>query len=201
MGRILVACEFSGVVRDAFNECGHEAFSCDILPTDRYAWRHIQDDVQNFLNSGIWDLMIAHPPCTYLANSGNKHLYLLPGRFAKMHAAAAFFRKLLNAPIPRICIENPIMRQAYERVGRKQDQVIQPWQFGHREMKATCLWLKNLPILKPTMIVGPPPKDIIERRQWARVHRAPPSSDRWKIRSRTFEGIAKAMAEQWGPLL
>lgn len=144
--RVLVACEFSGVVRDQFARMGHDAVSCDILPSKRKG-RHIQDDVCAVLNDG-WDMMIAHPPCTYLANSGNKHLYLEPDREQKAQEAAAFFRLLLDAPIPRICVENPIMRDAVGRVGRKQDQVIQPHQFGHMETKATCLWLKDLPKLQ-----------------------------------------------------
>ena len=128
--RVLIACEFSAVVRNAFQSLGHEAWSCDLLPTDGYARWHIQGDVLPLLENG-WDMMIAHPPCTYLANSANKHLYIEPDRERKAQEAAQFFRALMNSPIERICIENPIMRHAVERVGRKQDQVIQPWQHGH----------------------------------------------------------------------
>jgi hypothetical protein len=185
--KVLIACEFSGIVRDAFIRCGHDAWSCDLLPTERKG-PHIQADVLDIIDDG-WDLMIAHPPCTYLANSGNKHLYLDPDRFDKMHEAAVFFKALLNAPVDKICIENPIMRHAIERVGRRQDQVIQPWQFGHGETKATCLWLKNLSLLQPAKIV-------MER--VPRVHHEPPSAERWKNRSRTLTGIADAFALQYG---
>lgn len=197
--KVLVACEFSGVVREAFRAKGHEVWSCDLLPADDGSEWHYQGDVRDILGEG-WDLMIAHPPCTYLANSGNKHLYLQPDRFTKMHEAAEFFKLMLNAPIPMIAVENPIMRHAVDRVGRRQDQIIQPWKFGHKEMKATCFWLKNLPPLKSTNIVGPPPADKAERRKWARVHQASPGPDRWKIRSRTLVGVAEAMADQWGSL-
>jgi hypothetical protein len=141
--RVLVACEYSGVVRDQFLRMGHDAISCDIEPTESKG-PHIQDDVLAVINDG-WDMMIAHPPCTYLANSGNKHLYIEHDREDKAQKAALFFRQLLNAPIPKICVENPVMRQAVYRVGRKHDQLIQPHQFGHLETKATCLWLKGLP--------------------------------------------------------
>lgn len=192
--RVLVACEFSGVVRDAFTNKGHFAVSCDLLPSERPG-EHYQGSVFDIIDAG-WDMMIAHPPCTYLANSGVRWLYGGKGterdeqRWRKMVDGAAMFRSLLEARIPRIAIENPIMhRYAKELVGRGPDQIIQPWQFGHGETKATCLWLKALSPLTPTRIVdGRTP----------RVHRAPPSKDRWKERSRTFEGIAAAMAEQWG---
>jgi len=186
--RVLVACEFSGRVRDAFLARGHDAVSCDLLPTESPG-PHIQGDVREILAEG-WDLMIAHPPCTYLCNSGVSWLYRRPGRWEKMREAALFFRQLLEAPIPRICVENPIMHKyAVEIIGRRQDQVIQPWMFGHGETKATCLWLKNLPPLRPT--------NIVEGRE-QRLHRLPPSPDRWKERSRTYPGVARAMAEQWG---
>lgn len=192
-----MGCEFSGIVREAFRKLGHEAYSCDLLPAEDGSANHYQGDVLDVLGMG-WDLMIAHPPCTYLANSGNKHLYLEADRFEKRAQAAEFFKALLHADIPGIAIENPIMRRAIETVGRKQDQVIQPWMFGHKEMKATCLWLFNLPKLRATRNVGPPPKDKRERAKWARVHRASPGPDRWKERSRTLQGIADAMAAQWG---
>lgn len=196
--RVLIACEFSGTVREAFAAKGHDAWSCDLLPTETPG-QHIEGDVLQHLNEG-WDLMIAHPPCTYLANSGNKHLYdgmkkengPNKDRWAAMAEGAHFFYRLLNASIEHICIENPIMHvygQAY--IGRKPTQIIQPWEFGHGEIKATSLWLKNLEPLQPTHTVNG---------REARVHKAPPSADRWKERSRTYPGIAEAMADQWGAL-
>jgi hypothetical protein len=182
--RILVACEFSGRVRDAFIAAGHDAVSCDLLPSEAPG-PHYQGDVRDVLDDG-WDLMVAHPPCTFLAVSGARW-------FAQRHAeqadALAFVRLLLDAPIPRIALENPISVIS-SRI-RKPDQIIQPWWFGDGETKATCLWLKNLPKLVPTNIVP-------ERA--ARVHLEPPSPDRWKNRSRTMPGIALAMAAQWGSL-
>jgi hypothetical protein len=201
--KVLVACEFSGVVRRAFRDAGHEAWSCDLLPAEDGDPHHFTCDIADHLARGLfgveWDLMIAHPPCTFLANSGNKHLYIGmkkangidPARWNNMTAAAHFFRELANAPISRIAIENPVMREPVQRVGRRPDQTIQPWQFGHGEIKRTCFWLKNLPPLLPTKIV--------EGRR-ARVHHEPPSAERWKNRSRTYEGIAAAMAAQWGQL-
>lgn len=186
--KVLIACEFSGIVRDAFIARGHDAISCDLLPTERPG-PHIQQDVREVLGQMHFDLVIAHPPCTYLANSANKHLYLEADREQKAQEAAKFFRFLLNCGAARVCVENPIMRHAEERVGRKPDQIIQPWQFGHGETKATCLWLKGLPKLVPT--------NIVEGRT-ARVHRESPGPNRWKNRSRTYQGIADAMAEQWG---
>jgi hypothetical protein len=173
--KILIACEFSGTVRDAFRAIGHDAMSCDLLPTERHG-PHYCGDVRDVLNDG-WDLMVCHPPCTHLAVSG--------ARWFK--DALEFVRLLLDAPIPRIALENPVSIIS-SRV-RKPDQVIQPWQFGHGETKATCLWLKGLPRLTPT--------NIVEGRA-ARVHRMPPGPNRWRERSRTFDGIARAMAEQWG---
>ena len=182
--RVLVACEFSGTVRDAFRERGHSAVSCDLLPTD-VDGPHYQGDVRDIIGEG-WDLMIAHPPCTDLAVSGARHFAakIADGRQAK---ALAFVQALLDAPIARIALENPI--SIISSKIRKPDQIIQPWQFGHGETKATCLWLKNLPKLTPT--------DVVSGRE-QRVWRLPPTADRWKIRSKTFEGIAKAMAAQWG---
>lgn len=193
--RVLVACEFSGIVRDAFTARGHSAMSCDMLPTEADPINHWQGDVLDVLDWG-WDLMIAHPPCTYLANSGVRWLYKDGGvnedRWERMVEAAEFFRALLNAPIPRIAVENPIMH-GYGKaiIGRGPDQIIQPWQFGHGETKATGLWLKNLPKLEPT--------NIVDGRE-PRVHHASPGPDRWKERSRTLTGIAQAMADQWGSL-
>lgn len=164
--------------------------SCDFLPTEREG-PHYQGDVRDILNDG-WDLMIAHPPCTRLANSGVRWLHER-NLWDEMRKAAEFFVELLNAPIPMIAVENPIPhRYALEIIGRKYDQIIQPYQFGHGETKATCLWLKNLPLLKPTKIVN---------ERVPRIHREPPSPERWKNRSRFYPGIAKAMAEQWGSLL
>ena len=202
--RVLVACEFSGTVRNAFRKRGHDAWSCDILPADDGSEHHYQDDIRNVLGRGkpwnepSWDLMIAHPPCTYLMNSGVTWLHRDPTRWAKLDEAAEFFKMLLDAPIPRIAIENPIMHKyAKERIGgMKQSQVIQPWMFGHPESKATCLWLKNLPTLKETKNVKEEMLKLPDSER-QRLHWLPPSADRWKLRSTTYLGIAEAMAEQW----
>ena len=194
--RVLVACEFSGIVRDAFIARGHYAKSVDLLPTERPG-PHYQGDILDFIKStNGWDLMIAHPPCTYLTNSGVRWLYGGKGtvpdeeRWYHMEQAASFFYRLLNANIPKIAVENPVMHKyAIEIIGRKQDQIIQPWQFGHGETKGTGLWLKNLPKLVPT--------NIVDGRK-PRVHSASPGPNRWKERSITYTGIAEAMAEQWG---
>lgn len=180
--RVLVACEYSGTVRDAFAARGHDAWSCDLLPTERLG-NHIHGDVLQHLHRN-WDLMIAHPPCTHLAVSGARWF---KDKQIEQVEALAFVKCLLDAPIPRIALENPISIIS-SRI-RKPDQIIQPWQFGHGETKATCLWLKNLPKLLPT--------NIVEGRE-ARIHKMPPGPDRWKERSRTFEGVAQAMAQQWG---
>jgi len=179
--RVLVACEFSGIVREAFKAQGHDAWSCDLLPTD-IPGNHHQCDVIPLLDWD-WDLMIAHPPCTHLAVSGARWF---KDKLPEQAEALEFVQLLLDAPIPRIALENPISIIS-TRI-RKPDQIIQPWQFGHGETKATCLWLKNLPLLKPT--------DIVEGRE-ARVHKLPPGPDRWKLRSLTYPGIASAMATQW----
>ena len=179
--KVLVACEYSGAVRDAFIRAGHDAMSCDLLPTDVEGPHH-QGDVLNIINDG-WDLMIAHPPCTHLAVSGARWF---KDKLLEQAQALEFVRMLMNAPIDRIAIENPISIIS-SRI-RKPDQIIQPWQFGHGETKATCLWLKNLPLLKPT--------NIVDGRE-ARVHRMPPGPDRRKERSKTYKGIAEAMAQQW----
>ena len=178
---ILVACEYSGIVRSAFAALGHNAWSCDLLPTE-IPGQHYQGDVRDLLKEK-WDLMIAHPPCTHLAVSGARYFYR---KQAEQAEALEFVRLLMNAPIEHIAIENPISVIS-SRI-RKPDQIIQPWQFGHGETKATCLWLKNLPKLQPS--------NIVEGRE-QRVHKMPPSPDRWKERSRTFQGIANAMAAQW----
>lgn len=183
--RVLVACEFSGVVRRAFRQMGHDAWSCDLLRSEDESEHHLYGDVRQVLTQG-WDLMIAHPPCTHLAVSGARWF---KDKQTEQTEALSFVCTLMGAPIPRIAIENPISIIS-SRI-RKPDQIIQPWQFGHGETKATCLWLKNLPKLIPT--------NIVEGRE-ARIHRMPPNENRWKERSRTFQGIAEAMAQQWGNL-
>lgn len=182
--RVLIACEFSGVVRRAFRALGHDAWSCDLLPAEDGSEHHIQGDVARFLPYTDFDLMIAHPPCTHLAVSGARWF---KDKKEEQEQALRFVRHLLAAPIPHIALENPV--SIISTAIRKPDQIIQPWQHGHGETKATCLWLKNLPPLTPT--------NIVDGRE-ARVHRMPPGPDRWKERSRTFEGIAAAMADQWG---
>jgi len=179
--RVLVACEFSGVVRRAFRALGHDAISCDLLPAEDDSLDHIQGDVLPLLTQG-WDLLIAHPPCTRLTVAGARWF---KGREQEQAEALDFVRMLLSAPIPRIALENPI-GVISTRI-RPQDQIIQPWQFGHGETKATCLWLKRLPRLRPT--------DIVPGR-YARVHRESPGPERWKNRSRTYTGIAEAMASE-----
>jgi hypothetical protein len=180
--RVLVACEYSGRVRDAFRAYGHDAMSCDLLPTE-VPGPHYQGSVLDVLVDG-WDLMVAHPPCTHLAVSGSRHFHR---KQREQEEALEFVRLLMAAPIDRWCIENPV--SVISSAIRQPDQIIQPWQFGHGETKATCLWLKNLPPLKST--------HVVEGRE-SRVHRMPPGPDRWKERSRTYEGIAAAMGGQWG---
>ncbi len=195
--KVLVACEFSGTVRNAFLDQGHDAWSCDLLPSEDGSNRHIQGDARDLLNDG-WDLlMVAHPPCTRLCNSGVRWLTSPPpGKtltqiWAELDEGVALFSAFWNAPIERIAIENPVMHKyAKARIENYREfaQSVQPWQFGHPETKRTCLWLKNLPKLEPT--------NIVDGRE-ARVHRAPPGPDRWRERSRFFSGIAEAMADQW----
>lgn len=185
--RVLIACEFSGRVRDAFAKLGHEAWSCDLLPSETEG-NHYQGDIRDMLQKN-WDLMIAHPPCTRLANSGVSWLNRR-NLWEDMVNGARFFRMLLEANIPKIAVENPIPHKyAIEIIGRTYDQLIQPWMFGHGETKATCLWLKNLPPLNPT--------NIVEGREQRNFY-TPNNKDRPKERSRTYQGIADAMAEQWG---
>lgn len=204
--RVLVACEYSGRVREAFRARGHDAWSCDLLPSEDNSPFHIQGDALKAVREGRrypfmvqkehhnaeeciaapWDLMICHPPCTALSVSGARWWKEKRER-GEQQAAVAFARALWEAPIERVAMENPI--SYLSTAIRKPDQIIQPWQFGHGETKATCLWLKNLPLLRPT--------NIVDGRE-ARVHKMPPGPDRWKERSRTYLGIAKAMAEQWG---
>lgn len=190
--RVLVACEYSGVVRDAFVRGGHDAMSCDLLPTD-VPGAHYQGDLRDVIHAQ-WDLMIAHPPCTDIAVSGAAWFRdkRLDGRQAK---GVSFFMELMKSDIPMIAVENPvcIMSSLY----RKPDQIIQPWMFGHKETKATCLWLKGLRPLVATYNVRAETMALPERERM-RIHYLPPSEDRWKERSKTFQGIADAMADQWG---
>lgn len=195
--RVLVACEYSGTVRDAFIAKGHDAMSCDLLPTD-VPGPHYQGDVFDIINDS-WDLMVAHPPCTYLCSSGLHWNKRVPGRSELTEEALDFVRRLMNAPIKRIAIENPIGCIG-TRI-RKADQTIQPWQFGHDASKATCLWLNGLLPLRPTEIIEP--RIVGGKKRWGNQtdsgqNRLPPSEDRWKIRSETYTGIAQAMADQWG---
>lgn len=186
--RVLVACEFSAVVRDAFRSRGHDAYSCDLLDSEGAAEYHYKCDARELFESTYrWDLMIAHPPCTHLAVSGARWFKDKPPHLQQ--DALKFVRDLMGADIPRIAIENPI--SVISSKIRKPDQIVQPWYFGHGETKATCLWLKNLPLLVPT--------DIVEGRE-PRVHHASPGPDRWKFRSQTLQGFADAMADQWGSL-
>ncbi len=180
--RVLIACEFSGIVREAFKRKGHDAWSCDILDTE-IPCQHIKDDVLKHLDEG-WDMMIAHPPCTHLAVSGARWF---KDKLAEQQSAIKFFMSLVNAPIEKIAVENPV--SIMSTIYRKPDQIIQPYQFGHPETKATCLWLKNLPLLVPTTNLMP---------LFHRIHQEPPSPNRWKNRSRSYFGIAEAMANQWG---
>jgi hypothetical protein len=196
---VLVACEFSGIVRDAFIAAGHNAMSCDLLPTERPG-PHYTGDVREVIGPE-WDLMIAHPPCTYLANSGAHWLHRQEGRWEKMRAGAEFFRLLLDAPIPKIAIENPVMHKyAVAIVGRRQDQTIQPFEFGHPESKRTCLWLKNLPQLRSTEVLSKPDCGYWENQTPSGQNKLGPSPDRWKQRSTFYRGWADAMVAQWGPV-
>ena len=183
--KVLIGCEFSGVVRREFRLLGHDAWSCDLLPSDDNDVHHIQGDVLEVLDNG-WDLAIFHPPCTHLAVSGARH-FAAKRESGVQQEALEFVRTLMGAPIPAWGLENPVSIISSQI--RKPEQVIQPWQFGHGETKATCLWLKGLPLLVPT--------NIVEGRE-PRIHHMPPSPTRWKERSRTYQGIADAMAKQWG---
>jgi len=198
---VLVACEFSGVVRRAFRAKGHNAWSIDLLPSSDDSPFHAVGDLADGTSDAVfklwkairehgpWDLLIAHPPCTFMANSGVRWLHTEEGRWDKLKEACEFFNMLKDAPVERICIENPIPHKyAREHIG-KYTQIVHPWQHGHGESKATCLWLKGLPELQPTNIV-----EGREQRSWL----LGPSPDRWKLRSTTYQGIAEAMAEQWG---
>jgi site-specific DNA-cytosine methylase len=190
--RVLIACEYSGAVRDAFIRAGHYAASCDLLPSDSSLGDHYQCDVTTILDHD-WDLMIAHPPCTHLSVSGARWF---KGKQAEQAEALDFVQRLLDAPIPRIALENPVSIIS-SRI-RKPDQIIQPWMFGHEATKTTCLWLKGLSHLTPTNIVGKGARHVTKSgKSLPKWYNLPPSADRWKIRSATFQGIADAMAAQW----
>ena len=194
--RVLIACEYSGTVRDAFSAKGHDAMSCDILPTDAPG-PHYQGSVLDILNDG-WDMMIGHPPCTYLANSGVRWLKTDASRWNDLDEGAAFFKALWSANIPRIALENPIPHKyAIERIGAKYNQLVQPYMFGHRETKATCFWLKEVPHLVPTDNVKAETMRLPAKERMP-LWSLPPSADRAKLRSKTYQGIADAMASQWG---
>ena len=185
--KVLVGCEYSGRVRQAFRDLGHDAWSCDLLPSDDDSKYHIQGDVLSILSDG-WELAVFHPPCTHLAVSGARY-FAAKRADGRQQQALEFVSRLLAAPINRIALENPV--SIISSAVRKPDQIIQPWMFGHGETKATCLWLKNLPLLLPTTVVSG---------RTARIHRLPPTPDRWKLRSITYQGIADAMADQWGAI-
>lgn len=192
--RVLIACEYSGTVRDAFADRGHDAWSCDLLPSDTVG-NHYQGDVRDILDDE-WDLMIAHPPCTHLAVSGARWF---KDKQSEQAEALDFVRLLLDAPIPRIALENPV--SIISSKIRKPNQIIQPYEYGHEATKTTCLWLKNLPPLMPTNIVGKGKRHVTKSgKSLPEWYNLPPSADRWKIRSATFSGIAEAMADQWGSL-
>lgn len=190
--KILVACESSGVVRNAFRDCGHDAWSCDLLPADDGSEYHYQADAFEVINND-WDMMIAHPPCTHLAASGARWF---KDKREEQKKSLEFVRALLDAPIKMIALENPVGIIS-SRI-RKPDQIIQPWMFGHPEAKKTCLWLKGLPLLEPTNILPLPEKGYWNNQTPSGQNKLGPSPDRWKIRSKTYQGIADAMANQWG---
>lgn len=203
--KVLIACESSGVERDAFLAVGHDAISCDLLPTEAPG-PHYQGDVRDLM-ADPWDLVIAHPPCTYLANSGVRWLYESDGsmnldRWDAMVEGAELFASMFDSNTPRLCVENPVQHGwAVEWHGKgKASQTVQPWQFGHPETKRTCYWLRGLPRLLPTEDVSAQ-MALLPKSESNRVHYASPGADRWRIRSRSFEGIAAAMADQWGSLV
>lgn len=189
--KVLIGCEFSGTVRDAFLARGHDAVSCDLLPSESPKGEHYQCDVFEALAIGGWDLLICHPPCTHLAVSGARWF---PEKRKEQRDALNFVLDLLNADVPMICLENPV--SIISSVVREPDQIIQPWMFGHEETKTTCLWLKNLPKLRPTKVMKRRDRNLTPSGQ----NKLSPSDDRWKLRAKTYQGIADAMAEQWGEL-
>ncbi len=201
--RVLIGCERSGVIRTAFRKLGHDAWSCDIYPCDDQSKYHLGGDARDHWYKQDWDLGIFHPPCTYLSQSGAKHLWSYtkpprpnPDRFRDMAIACGFFLDCLYSPIPLVCVENPVMHgHAIKIINRQWSQIVQPWLFGDEVKKRTCLWLKDLPLLLPTNNVGPPPAS-----GWDSIVNAPDSLGRSQARSRTFQGMADAMAEQWGGL-
>ncbi len=196
--KVLVACEYSGRVRQTFAALGHDVWSADFEPAEDGSSRHYQGDCFDLIERESFDLMIAHPPCTYMTNSGVCWLHKDPTRWAKLDEGAAFFKRLWDAPIPKKVLENPIMHKyARERVGVNKSQVIQPWMFGHMEQKATCLWLHGVEPLKPTNIVKAEMMKLTHAER-NRLHYLSPGPERWKERSRTYQGIADAMAAQWG---
>lgn len=223
--KILIACEFSGIVRNAFRAKGHDAWSCDLLPSDADHNWHFQQDVIEILYDDCWEMLIAFPTCTYLCNSGVHLLHKQEDRYDKMLKAAIFFRTLLCADISKICIENPVLHKyAIEHIGKKQTQTIQPYEFGENASKRTCLWLKGLPKLQPTKFINPTyrckcgatfeyelgkygcpnccdlyvAKAVWDNQTPSGQNKLGPSKDRWKLRSKTYQGIANAMADQWG---
>lgn len=198
--KVLVACEHSATVRDAFRARGHDAWSNDLLDTEGDPRFHIKGDALDAIASQEWSLVIAHPSCTFLTLSGVRWLHTKPGRWEQMRQAAEFFRTILASPVQRIAVENPRMHgYATKIIGRKQDQIVQPWMFGHTESKGTGLWLKNLPPLRPTLDVKAQTMALMPKER-DRIHWAAPGPDRWKVRSRTHQGLADAMADQWGGL-
>lgn len=209
-GRVLIGCEQSGVVRRAFAARGFDAWSCDLLPSEDRSNRHIQGDIREVLDDG-WDLIcVFHPPCTRLCNSGVRWLHTPPpGRtreemWAELDEGAALFSDVWNAPCPRVAVENPVMHKyAKERIRNFQPaaQTVQPWWFGDEAFKATGLYLRGLPNLVPTNKLTPPKPGTDDHKRWSQVYRAPPGPDRWKERSRTYQGVADAMADQWGGLI
>lgn len=192
--KVLIACEFSGIVREAFEARGHDAWSCDLIDSD-VPGKHIKGDVLDVLDDG-WDMMIAFPPCTYLCSSGLHWNKRKLGRVFLTFKALGFVEDLLDAPIPRIALENPI--GCISTKIRKPDQIIQPWQFGHPESKSTCLWLKGLPLLKPTNVLPKPESGRWDNQTASGQNKLAPSADRWKLRSKTYQGIADGMSQQWG---
>lgn len=192
--KVLIACEFSGTVRNAFRKRGHDAWSCDLLPADDGSEYHIQGDCRDHLEG--WDLIISHPPCTHLAVSGARWF---KDKQVEQAEALQFVRTLMDAPCQRWALENPI--SIISSKIRKPDQIVQPWQFGHPESKKTCLWVHGLPLLKPTKVLETPESGVWENQTPSGQNKLGPSKDRWKLRSKTYEGIAEAMAEQWGSLI